>query len=477
MGGQLLMRWVALLALCSAAGGRTAEAGPSFEGESALLAEVVAKTVALAQWCQTSALLSERDRLARVLLRVDPNHEQARKWLRHRRTKDGTWEPDPTAKPTKDANVKAKAALQQQRRAIYGDTLATLAQRADAMTSPDEADAHSRLVELLVDLEPETEAHRQANGELRQGAAWVLGETARARDRRRDLSSLATRVLGEEAAPRPAGVPEAARGLGLPWTQQVRTPHVVVLSSGSATEAERVARYVEAGLRLSVQLLAPDTPLSSESLVICLLSSDSEKQAVLDRENQPKAVREFAERMLAFFVTGGPLIVSPGEEASRLEACVRQGVDFVLRTGLGFDEKAPWIRDGVGTYVTWLLTGTRLTFLTQQSRYAEKDGDAKDRAERKEPNWLLAARRLEESGRLPAMAWVAGIDLAHLAREDTLLGYVSAAWLLEGQAERAVAFLRRAALGDPLTEVAVGVFALDLAVLDRRVRRWLEETT
>jgi hypothetical protein len=477
MSGRQLTRWVVLAALWIAGGAPTIAAAPAFEGEAALLAEVTAKTVGLAQWCQTSALLAERDRLARVLIHLDPNHDQARKWLKHRRAKDGSWEPDPAAKLSKDANPKAKAALPEQRRTTYGETLRTVAERASSLTAPEQADARSRLVELLVDLDPETAAHREANGEQRQGTGWLLGETLRARERRRELSTLATKVLGEVGAPGPAEVTETAQGFSLPWTRRVRTPHVLVLTTGNDGEADRVARYVEAALRLTIRLVAPDASLPSDVLVVCLLSNADEKKKVLDGLQLPKTTREFYERMLTFPAGNQHLVVSPADEAGRLEACARQGVDLVLRAGLGFDEKAPWIRDGVGTYVTWLLTGTRLTFLTQLSRYAEKDNDPKDRAERKEPNWLLAARRLDEAGRLPAMAWIAGLDLAHLAREDTLLAYVAAAWLLEGQGEHATSFLRRAAQGDPLTDVAAEVFALDLGVLDRRVRRWLEETT
>lgn len=460
-------------------GGLTAPARgapPAFEGEATLLAEAAEKTLALAGWCQTAGLLAERDRLARVLLRLDRDHEQARKWLRHRRAKDGSWAPDPAAKPSKDANAKARAALPDQRKKAYGETLATLFERAQPLVGGNDAPSGSRVVELLVDLDPDDARFRELQGDVRQGTGWVLAETARARERRRALASLSTQTLQGVGVPA-AGSPSAvAAGLGLRWSRTARGAHVTVLTTGAPAEADRVARYMDAALALAREVLTPSSPIPGGT-VVCLLSSAEERKLVLDKQNLSAKEREWHDALFAHWLGDDHLIVGPHDEASRLEACVRQAVDLVLRAGLGFDVKAAWLRDGVGTYMTWLLTGTRLTFLIRASRYAEDEKDAKDRQERKERNWLIAARRLDEAGRLPELAWVAGLDLNNLAREDALLGYVAAAWLIEGHEDRYRAFLERSAAGDPLHDVVGSVLGLDLIVADRRVRRWLEENT
>ena len=81
-------------------------------GEGTLLGDLEE----LADWCAKAKLYRARQEVSEAILHVDPDHAEARKWLKYRRAKDGTWERSKNFKPARDLASKRRPEFEARRR-------------------------------------------------------------------------------------------------------------------------------------------------------------------------------------------------------------------------------------------------------------------------------------------------------------------------------------------------------------------------
>ena len=94
-----------LLGVVVGAGAAQDEASLESELRAARV-EYVEELEQLADWCGTRKLYAERDANLELLLSFEPDHKRARKSLKHRRARDGSWTVPENRKPAK--NVKTE---------------------------------------------------------------------------------------------------------------------------------------------------------------------------------------------------------------------------------------------------------------------------------------------------------------------------------------------------------------------------------
>jgi hypothetical protein len=146
--------------------------------------------------------------------------------------------------------------------------------------------------------------------------------------------------------------------------------------------------------------------------------------------------------------------------------------------------RPPVLLQGLGLYTTHRLVGTRLTTFIEMttSRYdGEEDLPGVPRLEDSNSDWLVIAHAYDRAGRLPRLAESMAVPLNQLQKQDLLLAYCMARYLVEGLPDHVREFLRVAAHESDeksvvgLQAAAERVLEMPLPALDARLRRWVAE--
>jgi hypothetical protein len=90
---------------------------------AAARAAVVQELTDLARWCAKCQVYLDRDLTYELVLRIDPDHREARKWLKYV-FRDGRWVRTSTYRPPRNHNEAAHAEFLRRRAAIsrtFGD--------------------------------------------------------------------------------------------------------------------------------------------------------------------------------------------------------------------------------------------------------------------------------------------------------------------------------------------------------------------
>lgn len=470
------MPFLLVVALTLAAPEVAESSDPLKQERARLVALMVPRIVQLGEWCRSRKLRAEQERLARVILSEDPDCEEARAWLGYARNREGRWEQDKKHTPGRNRNARALRQLPKKARSLLGKELASLYawhQEQDGA----EAWLRHQTAWFLVELDPEDERFREAHGEIRSGEDWILRETRSARTRRRQILRMAVRALDRGPAPRQVAIPSAARKFALPWRVAAKGERLGVVSTGEASDALKVAAYAEATEHLFHELFDTDVTIP-DGLTLALLVNAGDRAQLIESIPVAYADRGWWGRVAGFAVPGTTIWALTIQDADRrLDGAVRQIVSLLLDRWLDLGTANAWVVEGVGLYLTYALTGTRLTWMIRRSRYAhESEATPEDRLNDSKANWFALASEARASGRLPRLVEATAVDLNTMTREDALVAYVFVAYLLETQSDSASRLLRRvAAERSPLSEASQELLGLDLHALERRMFRWMDE--
>ncbi len=437
----------------------------------------------LADWCRANKLLLEADVCYRNLLRFDEEHERARASLRYTKRK-GEWvQASSYRQPrnySKEALIpfaaKRLEMMQTYKRAIL-DLNASHAQNVSL-------ERRERVLLELLDLTPDDPEVRSALGETLIDGEWKLVETKTAFERRAGIPELAQRCIATapigKAVP-PNGVEQA---IGLDWKLILATDYVRVAGTSSPEEVRNVMRVTQGAGEFFRTLLENDT-LPGVEFAIFLLSSDAEKRQFLDKHPRvnPRD-RPFLESLEGAGIPGSSQTAewSQGEHL-RLDRSTRQTLGKMMSDTYGITVDHGWAWEGFGYYLTYQLTGTRLTFFLSPDRYGS---DPNATAEAKqlftrmlmpECDWLKEARIFFAERRPPKLAILMGRKVDTLSAPDVLWSYVLASYLIEGCPEKAPVLLTAIGGEKLLPPDAVRkAFDMELPRFEQRVVRWLDET-
>lgn len=446
------------------------------EREAARLA-LVADLEGLVAWCGEHKAYGARARLYGRLIRVEPDHAEARRALGHRREKDGTWKEPRRPRTPKDHDPEVLEELA----GFEGAVDAAYSARVLGLIEA-HPDLPPRLRRELVDdvlrSDPDDAAARAALGEARDGEAWVLVETLAARARRAELKGLVKRALAEAPAAEPAEALERERALGLSWKGIAASSEARALSTGSAEEAARLVQALPAARRLFEGALGLRARLP-EGLTLLALANDGEKARFLDAHPSVDAeYRAFLEPLEGSSIRDSSDFVQwAPDPLRRLDSLVRLGFMWLFVDSCGLSTRVGWAFEGFGLYLTRELVGTRLTWFVQPSEYGQARDDSALRARLMDTrvNWMGEAHALLSQPTRPRLPLLLGKDVNRLDTRDLLYSYVLAAYLVEARAESLPAILRRLGEGQASLEVLEEELGLSITELPDHLLRWLTE--
>ena len=456
--------------------------------------EAVERLHALATWCASARLFAARAETYERVLAFDPDDEVARKWLRYERAADGTWNRRSHYTPPRD--LSRSRDRYEERHAALGAWLAeeALAVVAAAGEAHDVA-LRSRILAVATQVAPEAADLRRENGEILvespDASRWILVESRIARERRRDLLRAAKDAVAAVPDPQP-GTPGTGDDAGVvPWGRILQGEQVRVLGLPDEVEMRTQYRYCEACWPVFRAALHVDPPTWStpgsyaRGVSVYVFDDVRRGNAFLDRQpDVPERYRAFAERLAALWIPGRPAVLIKSDNAqARLEAGPKQILGGMSATVLDIRAQDGWASEGLDHYLVYLITGTRIlsSMTDPKSRYGQPQPGLPDVAPRAidQDDWLRRGLALLRSDEKPDFFLMVGKSVNDLTTSDVLYGYCIVAYLVEGRPQACAPFLRAVGASEnvdlePLVQAHLG---FDVAALEARVLRWLDETT
>ncbi len=429
----------------------------------------------LATWCQEKKLYASRNAIAEEILRSDPTHVRAHRWLKHR-LKGDDWVA-PTRPPTaRDLDVASLTALPVRRTAemlpIAQAIRGALAEHTE-LVSPGRRE---RVLRQILELIPtDTRAHEE-HGDVKVGATWVLAETAAARLRAPEIAKRAKAAIAAVPAPRQLPEPMSCRDMGLTWVGVVKTSDVFVAATTSRAEAERTVIGCQATPAVFAAAFGIEQVLPPGLELYNLLGAEeAEKFIAL----HPK-VDDDTRRVWRSYggITLGATYASMSYHLSeewRVEASVARAARYLLYGAFSWDlGKKPWAAEAFRRYLTWHVTHTRVTFTRRESEYADQ---ARERAahDQTRVDWYVGALKTLRSWSPADLHESLGKPVNRITLDDARVGNAIAAYYVEGRPDEAEPFVRALGGDTPTIDVFRDVSGLDLEALRLRLIQWLEE--
>jgi len=453
----LLLSLAAFLLASQAIAGE--EAFERWRGEAVV--QLVEELEGLAAWCQGERMYACRDRTYEAILRFHPDNARARRTLKYRRSRDGSWEQSSSYRPARDRG-KAGEGYARRRASIaasFGKRILALADGADAARREEIMDVV--WTDLLI-LDPDDERARAARGEVRDAASggWILAESAVARDGRARLAARAGELVGGAGDPGLAfeEVRSAERDLELPWRGAVRSRNLRVAGTCDDELLYDCARRAQAALELFLATCG-SSPSVPDDLTLYVLASEDDADAFLERHPGFDAEhRRLARGFSSYWIPQTcHLAIWPCPEKALLDEVVRQTVSLLLVQQYGISTEVGWAWEGFAEHFVALLAVP----VTQAS---DAPGDSR------------RARYLRESCVREDWASLLARPARSLGGDGRACSRLLAGYLIEGHPEKVRGILGGLG-GSSARSVRVlgGALGMDPAALQGRAGRWLGE--
>lgn len=469
------MRAIAATLLLAAA----ASGGAMPEAHAAARRTLVERLGALVAWCAKNDLHLDRDRTCELILRFDPDHRDARKWLKYVE-RDGKWVRLVAYAPPRNRNAKAEPDFAEHRRAAvrqFADDVIAALDAEGAAWSPA---ARKLAIEDVLAVDPDDERARARNGEVRVDGRWMAADVVAAAERRRALARAARDALAAVPEPVRAEIGQDAQ-LGVAWTDAVETETWRVVATTGSEEASRAAVIATATVPLFEACFGIAVgPRPGQ--VYYVMAEKADFQRALERHPSCKPeFRKFAWDVGSAWLPRTSVLLAHNKlAATRLELAARQPVAALLLRGFGITAKHGWAYEGIGLYLAELLTGTHTTYTVRPSEYARDDRREKAelfaRIRAPDADWFEVARHLVKDRKCPDLIELMAKDVNAMDAADLVFSYVVAAYLLEAHPGKAPDLLR--AIGEkkvPFHDAVPQVLGFDVPTLQDRVEKWLAD--
>ncbi|MDA1263605.1 MAG: hypothetical protein O2816_00840 [Planctomycetota bacterium] len=442
--------------------------------QDAILAE---RLWEVSDWCRHRKLYTERDRLARTVIEIDPDHQGARKVLKFFKRGDEWVQSGSYRQPRSHARDEHLEEFRQRLAQATDPYKLQLFRRLEREGDLLVPGTRERVLAKLLVLDPNDVALRTVLGEEAHGGRWVLSETKRALEAGRGVQTKAVESLEQVDRPQLSTTSKPEREVPVRWNATRMTPGVRVVGTTPSSEVEETARVTEAVSHLFKSVFG-DAQAHRRGYTIYLLQNQGEREALL---NNLGAIGEPTKGDLRR--AGGGWLGAPntlGEwdanPARRLDGAARQTLGAMMMDAYGINGSDGWAWEGLGLYLVYHMTGTRMTYFFDPQRYSTNRATTIwPLLQAQETQWLAVARDQIGQQGFPSLEFLLGRSVDTMRDEDLLLSYALAAYLLEGRPDDVPRILRRVGAGEHPVTVFEDVTGFAMPDLERRLQRWLQE--
>ncbi len=446
------------------------------DDHAAVRARIVVALEDLGKWCTRSKLPARRADVAAQILAFDPEHRNARRWLKHTRKK-GVWQPPSRPYLPKDANDEKLKEYPAERARLVGDVVAALfalpTEHADTVTPGQQEIAYAQTVRLM----PANELYRERHGEVRRGDAWILTETESGVEMRETIRAGVKSVLRAMGEPRQVEPAPSVVVPGVSWRHCRATKIMTAHATTSGAEARDLARFVGATPDLLDSAFGFHRAIAAGTHVFALNGARERDTFLRGHPSYDDAKRKIAQQFSSAWVPGlNALVVWNENEKQRLDAAVASMLGALMQEEWELTSaKIPWAGEGISLRLTWELTGTRLSYTRRVSEYGNDVGKWEQYGHLAGADWYALARTRLLATQEDALLDVIYRPVNQFTREDAVMAHAIVAYLIEGRPDAASEFFRRLGGGEASLDLLKEVCGLDLTALRLRMIRWLGE--
>lgn len=457
--------------------GSVAEADTEGDSATAPIDAVVKGLENFAKWCHTFNLHATKRRAARVIIDYKPDHPRARKWLGYKRNKGGRWKRNEKWKPTPDRKGRAFQRIPGKRKSYLERPASELWSWIQARGSNLDEVERKGLVHLLTLLMPGTPEYEEAYGAIKTPTGYLLPESIRFLQPKRPFRSIIRSHLNRVGHGKRVGISKTAERLSSGWTIGVELGPVTVCSQGGASaEVARITRSIAALDSFFRTTWGIEEGTALKPFTVLVMPDGAKVDAMINRFRIKDSQKEYLKGLAGFWAPGTRCVVAASSwEDRRIDGAVRQAVNRGFHNHYSNLDDIVGISEGLETYLSECLTGTRLTIFVKQTRYTTDDGET-ERILSDDDDWFQIARERLDSGTLPTVYQALSCSLNSMTSAELLTSYVLAAYLMEGRTEPWGKWM--AALEDNaprFEDGLVAAFGMDIKTIQARLDRWLRE--
>ena len=443
-----------------------------------LAESLVPQLMELAEQCRAEKLYGTADKVKTAVLGLDPYHAAARRALGYFDRGDEGWVRSRTYRVRRNYGEPETVEAMQSRIDELMQVARTPLLELVAITRAERGLSKSwRQLERLGDMFPEDATIHELLGEERVEDHWELVESVRARSRRQAYPNLARACLERAPDPVPGEVRPEERKLNLQWNSTRRTEDVRVLATTSDADAVYAARvshaigdFVRYALRVDAQ--------HRDDFTIYMLGLQ-DRGALLQAWPQLSV----STRKALMQADGGWLDAQnrlaqwSANPARRIDGAARQTFGTMLIDSFGIDGRQAWAWEGLGLYLVHEMVGTRLTWFFHPEGYAPQAPTGLwQRLQNPEVDWFREAATMLDAPQAPRLVSLLGRKVNAMREQDVLHAYVFAAYLLEGHPQALPKILKRIGAGERPAGVLEEELGYPMPVVEKRLRRWIDES-
>lgn len=421
----------------------------------------------LGKWCHKKKWYQERDRIYGEAIEADPDHLKARKALGFKRLRDGTWQRKEELEPMRNMGSVELEEIEARAVKVLDDwreaTHELLADYADEVSAQQRRSEY----QLIVDRFPEDEVAHKGLGHVPgwEGRPWVSTTVKASYERRKVLKEIVAK--GKVAGTKVQDLEPRDFEAKLTWEASGRNERARAFSRTGQEDVQAALELAYAAQSLLNEGCGIEVKLP-EGLTFYLLEDNA--QLVEVATAHPECSAEGLEGVGSFWMDWRSMVTWGEDTTIRVDAVARQTVSWLLRHKFQLSTKQGWAWEGLGLYLSFRVSGTRLRFFVRESDYAggpDRSGDLRDPA----ANWLRLAKDVLQ-GTPPSMKFLLGKDVNGLTERDLLVAYALGAYLVEGHKDKVPRILTRV-VSEPSTLVLEEELGLTAEALTKELRRWL----
>jgi hypothetical protein len=426
----------------------------------------------LAAWCSDNELFLERDNLYHQVIDLEPDNLDARKGLRYARNPDGSWK-EPAPRAVKNRSERALAEMPAKRGETmrpYCDSLLDFVERVHA-----DVPVKQEVIDEVSTTDPDNPRLHQWFGDVQVEGRWMAAESAAGKKRRAEIATIVKDAQQSLPAAVAATDTTGPKGTDRKWKVALESAHVRVLADLPEAECAELARSCEVAARVVHALL--DSPIDfADKYTIYGFTKPEDKDSFAGKlkEFTVEGRALMLSRPIAGLDGTNDVLLSGADSAKRRDGAVRYMIARILNRAFGAEDRQGWLADGIGSYVTREVCGTRSTWFVLGTSSKDQAALA-SRMSAPSANWLDEAFKLLQGPKAIRLDSVVTLNLRSMRVEDMLCGHALATFFLEGHASEVAELLKRIGAGGTSPEAIQAMLGTTMEELRTRAVRWLRE--
>lgn len=436
-------------------------------------ARVVTQLDELGDWCKGQRLFREQHRLAEAILELDAEHAGARRLLRYTKKRKEGWVQSSSYRQPANRSEEAMSEYRERRQAVAASFARDVLEACDLYDAP--RIVRERHMKTVLRIDPEQPDAREALGEVRAGANWILADSARALKRRLEFEAFAKKAVEEVQEPKLVEPNAQEKALKLAWKTACVTENARIVTTRTPAEVVQEARCVEASRTVFREAFGTKTK-HREGYHLYVLGDSLERAELLESHaGISSESKEFLKRVDGGWMTGNEGGVWNSAEPSRIDGATRTTIAGFFYDEFHITVDHGWVFEGIGLYLSGITCGTRLNWFVQPSPYGKRR-NIRDQLLAEDADWFREARMLVEDPECPQLENVLRRSVNSMTTDDLLVAFALGALLVESRPEGLANLMREVAKTRDPVPVVSKYFGMDMVQLKAYLLRFLRET-